>query len=31
MTSKIPALDIHPEVIAGSDEAEYEDDEWKEF
>jgi methyl-accepting chemotaxis protein len=31
MTSKIPALDVHPEVIARSERGEYEDDEWKEF
>jgi len=31
MTSKMPALDVHPEVIARSEGAEYEDDEWKEF
>ena len=31
MASNIPALDVRPEVIARSDGAEYEDDEWKEF
>jgi len=31
LTSKIPALDVHPEVIARSEGVEYEDDEWKEF
>ncbi len=31
MTSKIQALDMYPEVTAGSAGAEYEDDEWKEF
>jgi methyl-accepting chemotaxis protein len=30
-SSSIPALDMHPEVIARSDGVDYEDDEWKEF
>ena len=31
MTSNMPALDLHPEVIARSEAAEHEDEEWKEF
>ena len=31
MTSNMPALDLHPEVIARSEGAEHEDEEWKEF
>jgi methyl-accepting chemotaxis protein len=31
MTSNMPALDLHPEVIAPGEAAEYEDEEWKEF
>ncbi len=31
VTSEIPALDVHPEVIAHRGGAEYEDDDWKEF
>jgi methyl-accepting chemotaxis protein len=31
MTSKIQALDTYTEVMEGSEGAEYEDDEWKEF
>lgn len=29
--SKVPALDVHPGVIAHNNRAEYEDEEWKEF
>ena len=31
MTSNMPALDLHPELIASSEGAEHEDEEWKEF